>query len=101
MESNNHDSDPRPGNQESQNIGLRGLYMLLFVVAFGIGEVLVIFVAILQFLSLLIAGKFNKDLVRFGLSLSKWIADVTRFQTGVTEGNLSPGQHGPTELTEY
>lgn len=69
--------------------------MLFFIVAFGIGEALLIIITVVQFLWILITGRFNPNLVDFGQSLSKWVADVTNFQTGVTEEKPFPWSEWP------
>src|SRR6476619_2026998 len=48
----------------------RGLFMLLFAAAFGVGQSLLILLAVVQFLWLLFAGEPNLFLLRFGRSLS-------------------------------
>ena len=69
---------------ESKEVWKRGLFMLLFAIAFGIGQTVLNMVAIVQFLWLLFTREPNDFLVRFGNSLSVWLADVARFQTCAT-----------------
>jgi hypothetical protein len=57
----------------------RGLLMLLFVLAVGIAIGLLNLLAFVQFLWLLFAGEPNQFLLRFGRSLSLWLAEAARF----------------------
>jgi hypothetical protein len=68
--------------QQSPDRGLvwkRGLFMLLFAIAFAIGHTLLNIIAIVQFLWLLFTGEPNRFLASFGRSLSLWFADAARF----------------------
>jgi Domain of unknown function (DUF4389) len=56
--------------QEEHPIWKRGLFMLLFMIAFGIAQALLNLTAIVQFLWLLFASEPNQFLVRFARSLS-------------------------------
>jgi hypothetical protein len=57
----------------------RGLFMLFFVLAFGIAQTLLNLLATVQFLWLLLANEPNQFLVRFGKSLSLWFAEAAQF----------------------
>ena len=60
--------------------------MLLFIIAFWVGQWLLIFLAIVQFIWLLAAREPNQFIARFGNSLSTWFAEVGRFLTCATVG---------------
>lgn len=66
---------------EMQDIWKRGLFMLLFAVASGIGQMVLNMVAIVQFVWLLATRERNEYLAGFGASLANWFADVGRFQS--------------------
>jgi len=66
-------------NAASRQVWKRGLFMLLFAIAFGIGQALLNICAIVQFLWLLFAGEPNRFLVGFGRSLAVWLAEAARF----------------------
>lgn len=73
----------------------RGLFMLLFAIAFGIAHLILNAVAVVQFLWLLFANEPNRFLLRFGRSLSIWLADVARFMTCASDekpSHFGPGQ---------
>jgi hypothetical protein len=73
----------------------RGLFMLLFAVAFGVGQSLLILLAFVQFLWLVFAGEPNQFLVRFGSSLSVWFADAARFLGCATDEMPFPWKRWP------
>jgi|SRR5688572_6529554 len=62
-------------------IWMRGLYMLLLVLAFGVAQMLLCVTTIAQFLWLLFSGEANSQLTQFGNSLSRWLGDAARFLT--------------------
>ncbi len=66
-------------------VWLRGLYMLLLALAFGIAQTLLCVTAIIQFLWLLFSGEPNGQLTRFGSSLARWFSDAARFLTLASE----------------
>ena len=69
---------------ERQDVLKRRLFMLLFIVAFGIGHGILNALTIVQFLWLLITREPNNYLIHSGNSLSVWLAGVARFQTCAT-----------------
>jgi hypothetical protein len=50
--------------------------MLLLAIAFGIAHFILNVVTVVQFLWLLFASEPNQFLLRFGRSLSTWLADA-------------------------
>lgn len=87
-----------PGKQEyasKRGIWKRGLFMLLFAVAFGIAQTLLNLLAVAQFLWLLFAREPNQFLLRFGRSLSVWFADVALFLSCTTEDMPFPWKNWP------
>jgi hypothetical protein len=66
-------------------VWMRGLYMLLLALAFGVGQTLLCVAAIAQFLWLLFAGEANAQVARFGESLSRWLSDTARYLTCASE----------------
>jgi hypothetical protein len=59
---------------DSKDVWKRGLFMLLFAIAFGIGQAVLNAIAIVQFLWLLFTREPKSPLVRFGNSLSVGLA---------------------------
>jgi len=62
-------------------IWMRGLYILLFAVIFGVAEVVLWAVVILQFLLTLFTGEANTQLRAFGLSLAAFLYQIVAFMT--------------------
>ena len=75
---------------------LTALYMIFFLLAFAVGESILGFVAVVQFLWLLITGGPNLALRRFGMSLSRWFADVVRFLTCASDDKPFPWKDWPS-----
>jgi hypothetical protein len=69
---------------------LRGLFMLLFVVIYGITEVIITAVVVLQFLFVLFAGSQNQRLQEFGAGLSTFIYRIMRYWTYNSEDKPFP-----------
>ena len=86
------DAEPR----KTRDVWIRGLMMLLLLIAFGIAQGLVWLVAIVQFLWLLITGKENEFLVRFGASLAKWLSETVQFLSCGSEDKPFPWKEWPT-----
>jgi len=77
-------------------IWMRGLFMLLLMVAFGFAQGLLWLLAIVQFLWLLFADETNTFLVRFGKSLSLWLAQTTQYVTCASEEKPFPWSAWPS-----
>ena len=69
---------------------MRGLFMLLLLIAFGIAQGLLWVAAIVQFLWLLFSGEPNALIAQFGKSLSRWLSDTGRFLLCASEANPFP-----------
>ncbi len=80
---------------ESREIWKRGLFMLLFVVAFGIGQMVLNTIAVVQFVRLLATRERNEHLACFGASLSAWFAEVGRFQSCAADDKPFPWHPWP------
>ena len=59
----------------------RGLYILLFAVIYSVTEIVIVAVVVFQFLSTLIIGQNNQQLLRLGRSLSEFIRQILLFVT--------------------
>jgi hypothetical protein len=91
------DSEPtvleEPGyedEQEPENIWLRGLWMVLFVVALWVARGLVIIAGLIQFFWMLFGREKNHYIAEFGEDLADWMARATLFITGTTEDRPFP-----------
>lgn len=74
-------------DQETKNrladrsIWVRALYMIILLIAYSIGETLLIIISVFQFLSALVTGKVNESLQNFGANLSAYLYDILQFAT--------------------
>ena len=75
---------------------IRGLFMLLLLLAFGVAQGLLWVGALVQFLWLLFAGEPNPALAQFGRSLSRWIADTARYIVCASEAKPFPWAPWPS-----
>ena len=74
----------------------RLLYMLILAVAWTVAEVVLIAVAVLQFLMLLFTGKPLETLVAFGRNLSEYMAEIARFETFASDKLAFPFEPWPS-----
>jgi len=84
--------DERPGMQD---VWMRGLFMLLLMIGFAMGQWLLNVLAIVQFLWLLFAREPNQFLAGFGNPLSIWLAEVGRFLTCASDDKPFPWKPWP------
>lgn len=82
----NHSETYRPAD----SIWMRGLYMLIFALFFGIAETLLAVMAVVQFFWMLFKKEKNTAIADFGQSLGKWMGRVAEFQTGATDSKPFP-----------
>ncbi len=75
---------------------MRGLFMVLLLLAFGIAQGLLWVAAIVQFLWLLFSGEPNAALAQFGRSLSRWLADTGRFLVCASDAKPFPWSAWPS-----
>jgi len=73
-----------------EGIWLRGLWMLVLAMMFGLAQTILGVLAVVQFLWMLLAKEKNHLLVEFGDDLGKWMAHVARFQSGASEDKPFP-----------
>ena len=85
-----------PGDMPTtRDVWLRGLFMLLFTIGFAVGQWLLNFLALVQFVWLLLAREPNQFIARFGNSLSIWLAEIGRFLTCATDDKPFPWRPPP------
>ena len=75
---------------QPENIWMHGLLVLVFGFFFSLAEKILWVVALIQFLWMLFAKEKNSLLVEFGRDLGKWMQDVARFQSGVSDAKPFP-----------
>ena len=79
----------------TRSVWLRGLFMLLFMIGFGVGQWLLYVLAVVQFLWLLFAREPNQFLVRFGGTLTAWLSEVGRFLSCASDDKPFPWRPWP------
>ena len=84
-----HGQEPAGAVGKSE-VWKRGLIMLVFMFAFGVGQGILHLSAVAQFLWLLFAKEPNKLLVDFGKSLALWLAHTATFLSCATDEKPFP-----------
>ena len=80
---------------EQQSVWVRGLFMLLFVFIYGVAEIVILAVALIQFGWVLATEEHNERLQHFGASLSKFVFEVMRYWMFVSEEKPFPFSSWP------
>lgn len=90
--SSRHDADPSDvaTHVKSGSTWLRLLFMVVLAFIYGVAEVVVGAVVVLQFLWLLFTGAKNPRLLEFGQSLSTYLYEIVRYLTFNTETRPFP-----------
>jgi len=81
----------------SGDVWVRGLYMVLFAIAWGLSELLLTFTVLFQFLTVLFTGSANEPLLRFGQNLSRYHYQIGRFVSFNTEDKPFPFSDWPDD----
>ena len=76
--------------EEPENPWMRGLWMVVLAILFGVGQSILLLAAVLQFLWLVFAKEKNEPIAEFGADLADWLSRVALFQTGATEEKPFP-----------
>lgn len=74
-------SNDSPESTSDRTIWMRALYMLLFAVIYNIVEIVILFVAVFQFVSVLAAGGRNRRVLELGQDLSRYVYEIFLFLT--------------------
>ncbi len=85
---------------KDRSVWLRGLFMLLFIFLMGVAKFVTLVVVALQFLTLLLTGKINENLLLFGKSLSDYQYQVMLFLTYNSEVQPFPMNNWPEARSE-
>ncbi len=81
----------------SKDIWIRGLYMVFFVIAYSLAELVILLVAVFQFVAILLIGHANENALRLGNNLSTYVYQIFRFQTFNSETRPFPFADWPDE----
>ena len=89
------DTKPPDDKPSTRDVWMRGLFMLLLIIGFAIGQWLLYVLVVVQFLWLLFTREPNLLLARFGNSLSIWLAEIGQFLSCATDDKPFPWQPWP------
>ena len=78
-----------------RNIWTRGIYTLIFVVAYAVAEALLTLVAVFQFLMALLTGRVNEALQQFGANLTQYAYQIFQYVTFNSEEQPFPFSDWP------
>lgn len=85
-------------NVTQGSIWLRLVWMIVLGIAFSLTEILVVAVAVFQFLSSLFTGNANENLTRFGGNLARYLQKIVMFETFAVEEKPFPFSPWPDEV---
>ena len=80
-----------------RDIWVRAIFMVIFVIAYSIAELLLTLVALVQFFIVLFTGQANRNLLQFGSNLSTYMYQLFRFLTFNSEPQPFPFADWPRE----
>ena len=75
---------------EKHEIWQRVLYMLFFIFIYAISKFLIIGVMLFQFVTIILTGNTNEQLLKFGQNLSTYLYQITIFLTYNSEQRPFP-----------
>jgi len=88
-------------NLTSSGIWLRGLHMLVMAIVYGVSEIVLTAVVVLQFLIRLVTGEANANLLAFGRQLSAFAYNIFLFLTFNTEDKPFPFRDWAASATPW
>mgnify|MGYP000477420843 FL=1 len=80
-------------NLIDEGIWMRGVFMVLFLIAYNIVEFLILLVALFQFVAVLFTGRVNETVLRLGNNLSLFALETFQYLT--FNSNLRPFPFSP------
>ena len=80
-------------NLIDEGIWMRGVFMILFLIAYNIVEFLILLVALFQFVAVLFTGRVNETVLRLGNNLSLFALETFQYLT--FNSNLRPFPFSP------
>lgn len=95
MESSEVSTTPPSSPLRNPETWKRGLVMLVFMFAFGIGQSILFLLALVQFVWLLFKQEHNRPLADFGNTLAIWLSEVASFLACATEEKPFPWRAWP------
>lgn len=68
----------------------RGLYMIFFIIVYGISKFIIVTVMLFQFLSVLLVGKTNEQVLKFSQNLGTYIYQIALYLMFFSESRPFP-----------
>src|SRR5215510_2451770 len=90
METRAPDSKPT-----GRDVWMRGLFMLILIIGFAVGQWLLNLLAVVPFLWLLFAAEPNRFITVFGIALAQWLSEVGYFHVWATDEKPFPWKPWP------
>ena len=87
-------------NEKTENIWMRGAFILLFGFIYSVAEVVMIAVVALQFVFILFTQNKNPKVLVFGADLSEYLYQIFRYLTFNTDNRPFPFTEWPKGKTE-
>lgn len=87
-------------NLDRGDIWKRGLYMVLFSLLYGVAEVVLSMLVLVQFVIVLVTGSANQQLLRLGGSLARYSREVFTYLTFNSETQPFPMSEWPSDGSE-
>lgn len=82
-------------NLKSESFWLRSLFMVLFFIVYRVVDLLVLLVAISQWLYVLLTGDANNSLTRFAAGLAAYVAQIISYLSYNSEEKPFPFSDWP------
>ena len=82
-------------NLKSESFWIRSIFMVLFFIVYRIVDILVLLVAICQWLYVLLTGDANASLSRFAGGLASYVAQIIQYLSYQTEEKPYPFSDWP------
>ena len=83
-------NDQSKDNMKRKSTWMRGLYMLMYFFLASIADIVLIAVAIFQFIHLLVSGDANARLTKLGQGLASYVYQIIQFLTFNSEYHPYP-----------
>lgn len=81
----------------SRDLWMRALYMVFFMIAYGVAEIVLTLLVVFQFLTILFTREANGPGLRLGHNLGIYIRQILQFETFNTEDRPFPFADWPDE----
>lgn len=87
-------------NIKSESFWLRSLFMILFLIVYRIVDIVVLLIAVCQWLFVLITGDANSSLTRFAAALGQYVAQIVEYLGHETDEKPFPFSDWPDDVSE-